>query len=82
MKHSYAGDQDITYSLNSFDKNYIEVSYTGGAEGVSYNSSFAVAIAKYVGVYELDVKIKDAYGGLLSVYKPSFLHVLYYSCWV
>ncbi len=62
LKHSYAGDQDITYSLNSFDKNYIEVSYTGGAEGVSYNSSFAVAIAKYVGVYELDVKIKDAYG--------------------
>ncbi len=62
LKHNYAGDQDITYSLNSFDKNYIEVSYTGGAEGASYNSSFAVAIAKYVGVYELDVKIKDVYG--------------------
>ncbi len=62
LKHNYAGDEDITYSLNSFDKNYIEVSYTGGAEGASYNSSFAVAIAKYVGVYELDVKIKDVYG--------------------
>ncbi len=62
LKRNYAGDEDITYSLNSFDKNYIEVSYTGGAEGASYNSSFAVAIAKYVGVYELDVKIKDAYG--------------------
>ncbi|MCI8945416.1 MAG: hypothetical protein HFE33_07130, partial [Clostridia bacterium] len=62
LKRNYAGDEDITYSLNSFDKNYIEVSYTGGAEGASYNSSFAVAIAKYVGVYELDVKIKEAHG--------------------
>ena len=62
LKHNYAGDNVIRFTLNSFDKNYIEVSYTGGADGVSYEDRYGVAQAMYVGVYELDVKIKDAYG--------------------
>ncbi|MDE5990256.1 MAG: hypothetical protein K2H36_01580, partial [Clostridia bacterium] len=62
IQKNYAGDEEISFTLGSYDKNYIEVTYSGTDNGVSYDSVYSEALAKYVGKYYLDVKIKDEYG--------------------
>ena len=62
IKKQYAGDEDISFTLGNYDKNFIEVTYSGGDSGVSYDGTYSEALAKYVGKYYLDVKIKDEYG--------------------
>ncbi|MDE7337561.1 MAG: hypothetical protein K2N32_05535, partial [Clostridia bacterium] len=62
IQKSYAGDEEISFTLDNFDKKYIEVTYSGADNGVSYDGTYSEALAKYVGKYYLDVKIKDEYG--------------------
>ncbi|MDE7336859.1 MAG: hypothetical protein K2N32_01960, partial [Clostridia bacterium] len=62
IQKSYAGDEEISFTLDNFDKKYIEVTYSGADSGVSYDGTYSEALAKYVGKYYLDVKIKDEYG--------------------
>ena len=62
IKKQYAGDEDISFTLGNYDKNFIEVTYSGTDNGVSYDGTYSEALAKYVGKYYLDVKIKDEYG--------------------
>ena len=62
IQKQYAGDEDISFTLVNYDKNFIEVTYSGADNGVSYDGTYSEALAKYVGKYYLDVKIKDEYG--------------------
>ena len=62
IQKQYAGDEDISFTLGNYDKNFIEVTYSGADNGVSYDGTYSEALAKYVGKYYLDVKIKDEYG--------------------
>ncbi|MDE6758040.1 MAG: hypothetical protein K2J89_02020, partial [Clostridia bacterium] len=37
IQKNYAGDEEISFTLGSYDKNYIEVTYSGTDNGVSYD---------------------------------------------